>query len=120
MDLQLRKLMRQRQDARDKLDQALREIVAYVANELDAQDGGFRAAELREAYIVGFLAESLAEAPDFDPDVESIDAFVLNILSKKGHIQRGNSQDYRTRDEQRAYGNAKEAWSYVLKEAGLR
>lgn len=120
MDKQLRKLMRQRQEARTKLTDAHVRIINYVASELSGHFDEVRAAQLREAYVVGHLAETLADMPDFDAAKTSIDQHVRDVLSKKGYATRGSSTDRRTKDEERAYGNAREAWSYIMREAGLR
>ncbi|MXP44855.1 hypothetical protein [Allopontixanthobacter sediminis] len=119
MDKHLRKLMHERQNARAKLTDAHRAIIGFVAEQLSDQIDQ-RADGLRKAYIIGHLAETLAGSPDYDPKNVSVDQFVQFVLSKKGHSARGNGLDYRTKEEERAYGNAREAWSYVLKEARLR
>lgn len=112
--------MRERQEARAAAATAHAAIVEYVARVFEDDPDEARRDSLREAYVVGHLAETLAGSRDFDPAVSSIDEHVLFVLSKKGHTPRGQSWDRRTKEEDRAYGNAREAWSYTLREAGAR
>ena len=126
MDHTLRKMMYDRQEIRRQLKVNQAEISSYIKNEIEqyAEDNASLEVvweALRLAYMHGHMACTLQEfSTNLATPPEQLDSYVWRVLEKKGSLSRGQSTDRRTREEQRAYGAAKEAWSYVLKEVGLR
>ena len=126
MDHNLKKMMFARKEARRLYNATYSDIVNYVRRELEDldQEGplyGHVRESLRLAYVHGHMAEIFeALLKEDEKSPEKLEDYVWQVMEKKGATSRGQSVDRRTREEERAYGNAREAWSYVLKEAGLR
>ena len=114
MDRHLRRLMLKKQKLRIDYNEIQNAIHQYVQIELEGSIDETRESELKEAFIVGHIADTLSANSDIQMLGEPSDKDVLNVLSKKGALSKGNSRDRRTREEERAYGNAREAWSYLF------
>ena len=120
MDKNLRKLLRKRQDLRIKYHEINSSIIQYISDEFSVGYCEARADELKRTYFVAHLAEALTDEFHNQSTYRSIDEFAYYVLTKKGHLTKGNSVDRRTAREERAFGSAREAWSYSLREAGIR
>jgi bifunctional DNA-binding transcriptional regulator/antitoxin component of YhaV-PrlF toxin-antitoxin module len=122
LDKKLRILMRQREKANESFNLAYQGIISYLREELGAKPTDIlRAYELKETYIISHLAKALSIMNHDEQDrFDSLDELARHILAKKCNLARANSSEYRTKEEERAYGSARKSWHDIQKEAGIR